>query len=128
MSVVAPAKSEGLAKAGFPWAITEPAFRVCRVDRKCSEISFCGVKTLEIQLSDRAVVGMDRDLGELAGEMRVAAAVKWYEVGRVSQEVAAEVAGMSRSEFVLALSRLQVSPMQETASEAMLAAQMVLGK
>jgi predicted HTH domain antitoxin len=101
---------------------------VCRVDRKWLKNTVAAVKTLEIQLSDRAVVGLDLDLGELASELRVAAAVKWYEVGRVSQEVAAEVAGMSRSEFVSALSHFRVSPMQETASEAMQAAQTVLAK
>ncbi len=86
------------------------------------------MKTVEIQLSDQAFLGLDREPAELAGELRVAAAVKWYEVGRLSQEVAAEVAGMSRSEFALYLSRMRVSPMQETADDAWQAATMVLGK
>lgn len=86
------------------------------------------MKTVEIQLSDQAFLGLDRELAELAGELRVAAAVKWYEVGRLSQEVAAEVADMSRSEFATHLSRMRVSPMQETAEEALLAARMVLDK
>jgi predicted HTH domain antitoxin len=86
------------------------------------------VKTVEIQLSDEAFFGLDRDPAELAGELRQAAAVKLYEIGRVSQEVAAAVAGMSRTEFVSYLSRLRVSPMQETADEAFSAARMVLGK
>ena len=86
------------------------------------------MKTVAIQLSDEAFFGLDRDPTELAGELRAAAAVKWYEIGRVSQEVAAEVAGMSRSEFISHLSRLRVSPMQETAEEALMAARMVLGK
>ena len=37
--------------------------------------------------------------------MRVAAAVKWYELGKVSQGKAAEIAGLSRSAFITALSR-----------------------
>jgi predicted HTH domain antitoxin len=86
------------------------------------------MKTVEIQLSDQAFLDLDREPAELAGELRVAAATKWYEVGRLSQEVAAEVAGMSRSEFAFFLSRMRVSPMQETAEEALLAAQMVLEK
>lgn len=54
---------------------------------------------MEIQFSDEAVLGGDREPAELAGELRVAAAVKWYEVGRLSQEIAAEDAGTGRSGF-----------------------------
>ncbi|MGL1475021.1 UPF0175 family protein, partial [Vibrio parahaemolyticus] len=46
--------------------------------------------------------------------MRAAAAAKWYEIGRVSQEAAAQIAGVSRSEFVSMLSDFKVPPMQET--------------
>lgn len=49
--------------------------------------------------------------------MRVAAAVKWYELGRFSQGRAAEIAGLSRSGFIDALSRYKVSPFQYTAEE-----------
>ena len=47
-------------------------------------------------------------------ELRTAAAVKWYELGRVSQGRAAEIAGLSRVDFFEALSRYGVSPFQET--------------
>lgn len=50
-------------------------------------------------------------------EMRVAAAVKWYENGVVSQGKAAEIAGLSRAEFVTALNQFKVSPFQYTADE-----------
>jgi len=50
-------------------------------------------------------------------EMRQAAAVKWYELGMLSQSKAAEVAGISRSEFLAALSRFQVSPFQYNSDE-----------
>jgi len=45
------------------------------------------LKTVEIELPDSAFFGLDREAGELAHE--AAAAVKWYEIGGVSQEVAA---------------------------------------
>jgi predicted HTH domain antitoxin len=61
----------------------------------------------------------------LAPGPRAAAAAKWYEVGRVSQEAAAQIAGMSRTEFVSALSDLRVSPMQETADEALAGAELL---
>jgi predicted HTH domain antitoxin len=50
-------------------------------------------------------------------ELRLAAAVKWYEIRRISQSKAAELAGVSRQEFVDALIRLQVSPFQTTPEE-----------
>jgi len=46
--------------------------------------------------------------------MRIAAAVKRYELGRLSQGKAAEVAGFSRAAFIDALSRFRVSPIQVT--------------
>ena len=49
--------------------------------------------------------------------MRVAAAVKWYELGRVSQGRAAEIAGLTRTAFIDALSRYLVCPFQYTAEE-----------
>jgi predicted HTH domain antitoxin len=49
-------------------------------------------------------------------EMRLAA-VKWYEVRLVSQSKAAEVAGVSRIEFLNALQRFGVSPFQYAADE-----------
>ena len=49
---------------------------------------------------------------DFAREMRVAAASKWYELKAVSQERAAQIAGMSRAEFLDALGRLGVSPFQ----------------
>ncbi len=45
-------------------------------------------------------------------EMRLAAAVKWYEMQWISQAKAAEVAGISRAEFLMALTRFGVSPWQ----------------
>jgi len=54
---------------------------------------------------------------EFAQEMRIAAAVKWYELGRFSQGRAAEIAGLSRAGFIDALARYKVSPFQYTAEE-----------
>ena len=54
---------------------------------------------------------------EFASELRLAAAVKWYEQRRVSQGRAAEIAGLSRAEFIDALGRFGVSPFQASADE-----------
>lgn len=45
-------------------------------------------------------------------EMRIAAAVKWYEMGQVSQEKAAEIAGLDRIGFIQALARYQIDFIQ----------------
>lgn len=49
-----------------------------------------------------------------ARELRIAAAVKWYEREQLSQGRAAEIAGLSRSEFIDALARYGVSPFQDS--------------
>ena len=49
--------------------------------------------------------------------MRLAAAIKWYELGHVSQGRAAQIAGISRAAFLEALARYRVSPFQESAEE-----------
>jgi predicted HTH domain antitoxin len=42
---------------------------------------------------------------EFANQMRLAAAIHWYKRGEVSQERAAQVAGLDRADFLLALAR-----------------------
>jgi predicted HTH domain antitoxin len=54
---------------------------------------------------------------EFARELRLAAAVKWYELEMISQSKAAELAGVSRQEFLEALNRFKVSPFQVTPEE-----------
>lgn len=50
-------------------------------------------------------------------EVRLAAAVKWYELALLSQSQAAEVAGVSRAQFLTALGRFSVSPFQYNPEE-----------
>jgi predicted HTH domain antitoxin len=73
--------------------------------------------TLVVELPESVFSALRRSPQEFVGEMRIAAAVKWYEVGQLSQGKAAEVAGLTRAEFIEALSRFQVSPFQYTAEE-----------
>ena len=72
---------------------------------------------LIIQLPESAFATLRKDPGEFASEMRIAAAVKWYELGMISQEKAAEIAGLSRADFITALNRLHVSPLQYSPDE-----------
>lgn len=72
---------------------------------------------LKIEMPEGAFSAIRRNPPEFAAEMRLAAAVKWYELGEISQEKAAEIAGLPRAEFILSLARFRVSPFQYTADE-----------
>ncbi len=54
---------------------------------------------------------------EFIRDMRATAAAKWYEMGLVSQEKASEIAGMSREDFLMELSKFNISPFQYSAEE-----------
>jgi predicted HTH domain antitoxin len=72
---------------------------------------------LQIDMPETAFSAIRKSPSEFVAEMRLAAAVKWYEMGIISQEKAAEVAGVSRSDFIFSLIRFEVSPFQYTADE-----------
>jgi predicted HTH domain antitoxin len=75
------------------------------------------MQTVEIQLPDSTFSALRKLPQDFVGEMRIAAAVKWYELGDLSQGKAAEVAGLSRADFITALARYKVSVLQYTAEE-----------
>jgi predicted HTH domain antitoxin len=54
---------------------------------------------------------------EFAAEMRLAAAIHWYSQGMISQGKAAEIAGLSRAEFLDELFRRRVPAIQVSAEE-----------
>ena len=70
---------------------------------------------LTVDITDELLAAMPQD--PAAHELRVAAAALWYEKGLISQGRAANIAGLSRAEFMLALNRYGVSPFQETVED-----------
>lgn len=72
---------------------------------------------ITIDLPESVFSALRKAPTEFVREMRVAAAAKWYELGEVSQGKAAEIAGLSRSEFIHALARYQVSVLQYSEEE-----------
>lgn len=73
--------------------------------------------SLTIDMPESVFSAIRKSPSEFAAEMRLAAAVKWYEMGVVSQEKAAEIAGLTRADFIFSLTRFGVSPFQSTADE-----------
>lgn len=69
---------------------------------------------LTLDMPESAFASLHQAPKEFAQEMRIAAAVEWYELGRFSQDRAVELAGLTRAGFIDALSRSKVSPFQYT--------------
>jgi predicted HTH domain antitoxin len=57
------------------------------------------------------------DADTFARELCILAAVKLYELGRLSSDRAAELAGMSRVEFLMNLGRYKVFPLEAELQE-----------
>lgn len=72
---------------------------------------------ISIEFPETVFSALRKNPEEFIQEMRIASAVKWYELGEVSQAKAAEIAGLTRSEFIQALARYRVDFMQYTAEE-----------
>ncbi len=77
------------------------------------------MKTVELmlELPQDVFSAFRQEPEQFLHEMRLAAAVKWYEMEQISQSKAAEIAGVSRSEFLAALERFGVTPFQVSAEE-----------
>ena len=75
------------------------------------------MKTLTIEIPDDVLFALRKDESGFVKELRLAAAVKWYELGLISQDKAAEIADLSRAKFISELSRFKVSPFQVTPAD-----------
>ena len=72
---------------------------------------------VSITLPREILSALKQDPAGFVREMQVAAAVKWYETEQVSQAKAAEIAGLSRAEFLAALTHFEVSLFQYKTDE-----------
>ena len=72
------------------------------------------VKTYPVELPESAFSALRKTPEEFVREMKYAAVVKWYEAGIISQDKAAEIAGLSRYDFLRLLATYEVSAMQYT--------------
>ena len=63
------------------------------------------MQKVTIELPEDVFSTLRRSPEEFARELRLAAAIHWYERGEISQEKAAQIAGLDRTDFLLMLSR-----------------------
>jgi predicted HTH domain antitoxin len=69
-------------------------------------------RRIVIDVPEKVLLAEKADETSFASELRLLAAIKLYELGRLSSGRAAELAGMSRVEFLLALGRYKVFPFE----------------
>lgn len=72
---------------------------------------------VQVRFDTDVLTMLRRSPEEMAEELRLAGAIRWYALGLVSQGKGAEIAGLSRAAFIDALSASGVSPVQETPAE-----------
>lgn len=65
-----------------------------------------------MEIPEGILIAEKMDAISFAQEVRLLAAVKLYELGRLSSGRAAELAGMPRVEFLMTLSRYKVFPLE----------------
>ncbi|PSM47188.1 hypothetical protein C7Y66_21155 [Chroococcidiopsis sp. CCALA 051] len=61
-----------------------------------------------LDLPEEVFSALRRSPEEFVRELRLAAAIYWYQKSEISQEKAATIAGLNRRDFLMALSREQV--------------------
>ena len=69
-------------------------------------------RQIVIDVPEEVFLAENTDEAAFARELCMMAAVKLYELGRLSSSRAADLAGVSRAEFLLNLGRFQVFPFQ----------------
>jgi predicted HTH domain antitoxin len=69
-------------------------------------------RQIVIDVPEKVLLAEKTDASSFAREVRILAAVKLYELGRLSSSRAADLAGMPRVEFLLELGRYKVFPFE----------------
>ena len=75
------------------------------------------LRQIVIEVPEKILLAEKTDARDFGRELAVLAAVKLYELGRLTSGRAAELAGMGRVEFLMALERYKVFPLEAELDE-----------
>ena len=75
------------------------------------------MRTITIELPDELPPALGASDEEVARDARLALAILWYDRGLISQGKGAEIAGLTRAEFIDELGRANVSAIQTSVEE-----------
>jgi len=68
--------------------------------------------TLTLEVPEEVFSSLKRSPEQFTRELRLAAAIYWYQRSRISQEKAAQIAGLDRTDFLDALARERIDVFQ----------------
>jgi len=75
------------------------------------------MSAVRLEIPEETLISLKTDVESFGRALKMLGAVKLFELGKLSSGRAAQLAGMTRVEFLLALRQFQVSPFEVTDEE-----------
>lgn len=75
------------------------------------------MSAVRLEIPEETLISLKTDAESFAQDLKLLGAVKLFELGKLSSGRAAQLAGVSRVEFLMMLGRYGVSPFQITEEE-----------
>lgn len=75
------------------------------------------MSTVQLEIPEEVLISLKETPETIARELQILAAVKLFELGKLLSGRAAQLAGMSRVQFLLLLGQYQVSPFSLSTEE-----------
>ncbi|HSS76497.1 MAG TPA: UPF0175 family protein [Thermoanaerobaculia bacterium] len=75
------------------------------------------MSAVQLEIPEETLISLKTDVESFGRDLKMLGAVKLFELGKLSSGRAAQLASLTRVEFLLALRHFQVSPFQLTEEE-----------